>query len=168
MTMNDYAKLFNELYVKENPLLVFESSESPYHDYHLRITETDSYYSSMIRVSTNKMSKWNMTSEQIMSNVLMSYYTGFFELFCEDDLVETFYDTFPLYCEEVLLDNSGYVFKDILGDTFLHYASYSFDCKIGLLELFNIVRRKNSKVLNPLLSLKNLDGLTPLNIMLLK
>ena len=168
MTMIDNVNLFNEIYFEENPLLVFESPESPYHDYHSRVTETDSYYSSMVRVSSNKMRKWNMTSDQSLGNLLMAYYTSYFELFAGDGLVKTFYNTFPRYCEEVLLDNQGFVFKDILGDTFLHYVSYSFDCVEAMTELFNEAHSRNNKVLNPLLSLKNSLGLTPHDIILLE
>lgn len=168
MKMTDDVNLFNQIYFNENPLLVFESPESPYHDYHLKVTETDSYYSSMIRVSSNMMRKWNMTSDQSLGNLLMAYYAGYLELFALDGLIKTFYDTFPIYCEQVLLDNKGYVFKDILGDTFLHYASYSFDCKDAMIELFNEAHSRNDKTINPLLGLKNSIGLTPLDIILLE
>lgn len=167
-TMIDDVNLFNQLYFRENPLLVFESPDSPYYDYHLKVTETDSYYSSMIRVSLNKMRKWNMSSDQSLGNLLMAYYTSYFELFSEDGLVKTFYNTFPHYCEQVLLDNQGFVFKDVLGDTFLHYASYSFDCVDAITELFNEAYSRNNRVLNPLLSLKNSLGLTPHDIILLE
>ncbi len=163
--MIDDIDLFNHLYFQENPLSVFADPDSPYHDYHLKVTETNSFYDSMIRVSANKIQKWSMSTDQALGNLLMAYYVGFFELFAFDGLISTFYSTFPRYCEEVLLDNPGYVFKDILGDTVFHYASYSFDCGEYLSELYNLVKENNPKVYDPLL-MKNLIGLTPADILL--
>lgn len=165
MKMIDNVELFNHLYFSENPLTIFIDPNSIYHDYHLRVKETCTFYDSMIRVSENRMHKWNMQNDHALGNLLIAYYAGYFELFSKDGIVDLFYSNFPSYCEEVLLGNDGYVFKDILGDTFIHYASYSFDCLDHLVELYSILKAKNPKILNPL-HMKNLNGLTPSSILL--
>lgn len=166
--MNEEIDLYNYICENENPLTVFIDPESPYHDYYLKVTETGTFYNSMIQVSDNKLLKLSMSNDEHMSNIFIAYYAGLFELFAEDGIVDTFYSFFPKYCEQVFLDNPGHLFKDIMLDTFLHYASRSFDCTDAIIQLHSMVKTLNNdvKYFGSDKYLVNSDGDTPFDILL--
>lgn len=134
----DQVDLYNLIFFGENPLDAFIDPESPYHDYHLRVTSSEIYLKSMIRVSENRTIKWDMSQDQLLANTLIVYYASYFEMFANDSLIETFYGFFPVYCEEVLKGNANVLFKDLNGDTFLHYYAATGDVD-SILKLKSVV-----------------------------
>jgi hypothetical protein len=167
MTMMTEVDLYNEIYSKENPVDVFNDINSPYYDYYCKLLETNTYYDNIFKVDSNKLSNWSMSIDQQIGNLMIVYYASYFELFAQDGLISTFYRYFPKYCECVLLDEAGCLFKDLNGDTFLHYASYSFDTRDAASELYRLVHSDNNKVLHPMY-MKNLHNVTPNDILLLE
>lgn len=159
--------LFNTIYNEENPVDIFADEDSPYHDYHLRLSETKTYCKSIVSVVRNKMNNWSMSMDQEVGNTLMVYYASYFEMFAKDGLVETFYGFFPIYSQAVLSDSSGYLFKDLAGDTFLHYCSRSFNCADALNELHRVALTDNDLIVNPL-DMMNLHKVTPRDILMLE
>lgn len=160
-------QLYNDIYNTENPFNIFNNIESPYYDYHRKLLETDTYYANIRRVEVNKLNNWNMSMDQQIGNLLIVYYASYFELFAKDDILETFYLNFQKYCEAVFSDNSGYIFKDINGDTFIHYASCSFDCRKAIANIYRMTRTNKKSIYNPL-HMKNLYNISPNDILLLK
>jgi len=166
MNMNE-VDLFNTIYTDENPADIFSDEDSPYHDYHLRLCETKSYCKSIVSAIRNKTNNWNMSMDQEVGNTLMVYYASYFEMFAEDGLVETFYGFFPIYTQAVLSDATGYLFKDLIGDTFLHYCARSFKCTDALNELHRVAIVDNDMIINPL-DMMNLHKVTARDILMLE
>lgn len=154
---NEDAELFNMIYRDENPLDIFLDPDSPYYDYFSKVEETATFRTAMIRVSENKSTKWSMSQEDLLANIMIAYYASYFELFCEDDLVDSFYQMFKTYCNLVISGRPDTLFKDILGDTFLHYCAVNFNCNIHIMKLQRLVAEDTGNVYD-LFGMKNYQG----------
>lgn len=164
---NDEAEIYNEIYIKENPVTTFMDNQSPYYDYYCKINEYPSFNKNMRVVDMNLVAYSSLSPDQYVANILIVYYATLFEMFSKDNLVATFYSYFPNYCIRVMSNDSGYLFKDINGDTFLHYCSNVFNCYGAMLQLYSLARKDSNTVTNPLF-LNNISNVTPKGILMLK
>lgn len=155
--MND-DEILEHIRINENPFSIFQDSDSPYNDYYSKILNTTCFRNSSIIYSKNKMSRWNCSSEDLLGNLMIVYYSGLFELFSKDNIVDSFISIFNVYCDNLIKGRDGNIFRDIYGNSFLHYCAISFNCR----DAINVIREHYVDKLNhlddPLESIRNLNG----------
>jgi hypothetical protein len=146
-------EVYNTVISLYNPITKLEVDEV-YSEYTTIFQDTIVFERMSYLLTANKTFDKTLTQDEYIGNYYILLFAAMFELFCEDDIVETFYIIFKEYIEFVFLGSDSPVCVDVNGNNFIHYILSCLNYSDHVLDLYILVQEGNKNIL-PMKRIKN-------------